>query len=168
LDLLPPPSSSKAEPVGWARHVDARRVFGWERKLLEWANASMNAPFRWGECDCTMLAAEALDIQLGTQIAARHRGKYRTWLGAQRYIASAGLDVDRELERAGLVRIEVAEAELGDIVVAEREGFDCCHVCFGDLVLSAWPTCGVAWGRTEDMRSFPDVCAYSLRSRCLP
>lgn len=47
-------------------------------------------PFIYGECDCTLWAADWAKIATGVDVAASRRGTYRTAIGCARVVKRAG------------------------------------------------------------------------------
>jgi hypothetical protein len=48
--------------------VRLMRFHDWERRLLDWAEASVGQPFVWGVTDCHALALAALDVMYGGSV----------------------------------------------------------------------------------------------------
>jgi len=88
-------------------------------------------PFAWGVNDCLMLAAAAIDAQMGIDPALAFRGRYQTERGARRMMKRNGWsDVASALD-AHLMRCAPSHARRGDIVLVAG----CAGVVFGPLAL---------------------------------
>jgi len=64
--------------MGAGMMVDLRRLPGWEARLEAMLRAAEGRPFSWGECDCCLLAADAVHALTGHDYAAGWRGLYRS------------------------------------------------------------------------------------------
>lgn len=137
---------------------------GWVILLAQWAEQRYRQPFAWGRTDCAMLALEAFDLMTGGALVEKHRGRYSTSAQALRY-QRRETDLPAELQRAGCFRVRDGEAVValhGDILIAERDGFLCGHVCLGKFALSASIEQGaVALCHVADLLARPD--AFVLR-----
>lgn len=80
-------------------------------------------PWRWGECDCVMIAAGWAHLARGVDPAARWRGAYSDRAGCDAIIAAAGglFDLmDEGLRAIGVERCAVARD--GDIGLVQPDG----------------------------------------------
>lgn len=130
---------------------------GWQSALILWARRRVGTPFEWGRVDCAMLALEAFDIMTGQAVAESYRGRYSTRAQAIRFQRRI-VDLRSKLESLGCARAR--EPQIGDVVIVEKDGFVCGHVCVGEYVVSAWPDRGVALGET---RALAEVSRDVLR-----
>jgi len=128
--------------------------------LILWARRALGRPFAWGRVDCAILACEAYDVLTGRNLAAQYRGRYST-AGEARRFQRRRIDLSEGLKAAGCFAAK-PPTRLGDILVAEKDGFLCGHVCLGDFALSAWPDRGVALGRTAEVMALPGAVAMRI------
>lgn len=129
-------------------------------RLLSWARGWEGAPFRWGESDCALIVAEAVDLLSGSATAAALRGCYRSRAQALRF-QRRNFDLPSLIRAQGFFALaERGTPEAGDILIARARGFACGHVCLGRLSLSAWPELGVGLCKTADLMALPDCRVY--------
>jgi hypothetical protein len=126
------------------------RANGWDVALIEWATGKVGAPFVWGQTDCTLLVAEAIDIVRGdTQHADHFRGQWSDLETAAAWSREHGVDLRSGCADAGCVQVEnPLMAQRGDLVLvpfSEVEDVQIWagHVVVGDVALSASPELGV-------------------------
>lgn len=99
----------------YAQHPEARA------RVAQWVRESMSMPFEWGEHDCALSAAKAVQVQLADDIdfAAEFRGKYSTMEDGLKLLRKAGFADHAALAASLLPEIPVAEAQIGDIVAVD-------------------------------------------------
>lgn len=119
------------------------------KELCAWANSVRGTAFVWGETDCVMLAASALDVILGRDVSGRWRGQWDSEESAMAYDDMPSV----ALAALGLVAVTPAESGNGDILIAPHGRFpETCHVVFGRYALTSDPVHGVGYVRTADLR----------------
>ncbi|MFA5582239.1 MAG: hypothetical protein WDA25_09855 [Paracoccaceae bacterium] len=64
----------------------------WEKHLCAYLDANAARPFEYGQFDCCLFAAGAVDAMCGTDFRARWAGQYTTAAGALRVMRRAGWD----------------------------------------------------------------------------
>lgn len=111
-----------------------KRIHHWGSSLAALVAARMHTPFRWGDMDCALWAADCVLAVTGEDPAADLRGTYST--------AREAIDV---LQRfGGLEAIAAARigeqinpklAQVGDIAMCRVEGRDCLAVAMGSHLL---------------------------------
>jgi hypothetical protein len=120
--------------------------------LEELIAARMRTPFQWGEHDCCLWAADAVQAQTGVDHAAEFRGGYETAAGALRALDAAG-GLASLAARAG-EPVPPLLAGLGDVGVVMVDGTDVLGVCAGPvwlvaatngLAAVAFDACSTAW-----------------------
>lgn len=62
----------------------------WAQRLNDYLKANINTPFEWGEFDCCLHVANAVEAMTGNDFAKDFRGRYSTALGAQRALKKYG------------------------------------------------------------------------------
>jgi len=102
-----------------------------ERELILAMAAAASARMRWGMDDCALWAANVIQAALGYDPAAKFRGHYRTRRGARRVLGGPGLPgaLRAAARRHQWVRVDPADARVGDIGLMAVDGASCCVVC---------------------------------------
>lgn len=128
------------------------RANGWDVALLKWAAARIGMPFEWGQTDCTVLIAEAIDLITGVQTCApRFRGAWTDMETAVAWSRLHQLDLLEGCAQAGCVEVaNLRMAQRGDLLLVPFMRFDdvqvwCGHVVLGDRAVSSSPERGVHW-----------------------
>jgi hypothetical protein len=99
----------------------------WPALLADELARARDRPFRYGEHDCCLFAANVALALTGSDPAATLRGRYKTRLGAQRLIAAAGglESLAAQLASAsGYAEIAPLLAQRGDAVLIETARAD--------------------------------------------
>lgn len=102
----------------------------WPTALTEFIESRRTTPFAWGESDCCLFAADAVQAMTGIDFAAQRRGKYSDARGALEIIEEVG-----GIEN--LVPFEPVEpgyAQRGDVVMLERDGRNVLGVNCGNQI----------------------------------
>ena len=81
----------------------------------------MRTPYAWGQHDCALFAAGAVEAMTGIDFAAEFRGKYEDEDGARRLLTSLGCGDVGDLASRYLPEITPAEARRGDVVMIEGQ-----------------------------------------------
>lgn len=99
-----------------------KRVSDWDRRLAKVTETHLKTPSVWGESDCLLKVADAIEAVTGLDLAVTVRGKYKTELGA------AKLLLKRKYENVEAVFDDYFEpvgrlmAQRGDVVTIEEDG----------------------------------------------
>jgi len=102
------------------------RHHDWEKRLVATTEAHLNTPLVWGQSDCILTAADAVEAVLGDDPAKDIRGKYKTKTGAYRLIKHRGFNSVPEAVSSLFEEIPVALAQRGDLGVYENTaGYFC-------------------------------------------
>jgi hypothetical protein len=105
------------------------RLADWQLRLAEFVKARAPMPFVWGENDCCLFVADAIEAMTGADPAAPVRG-YDSALGAHRLIEGAG--GLRELVSQLLGEpVSPLMAGVGDAVLLDNEGRELLAICNG-------------------------------------
>jgi len=94
-----------------------RRKIDWRPALLAYMQATAPKPFIWGEHDCALFAAGAVEAMTGEDFAAPYRGRYTTLLGGLRVLRRDGFTDQAALAASLFEEIPPAMAGVGDIAV---------------------------------------------------
>ena len=102
------------------------RIHHWQTALVEVLHKYRDQPFKWGEFDCSMLAADCAVAVCGKDPAAEYRGKYESEIGAARALLEHGSiadALDRHFERTESAgRGDIAQLAGGGVGVVWGNG----------------------------------------------
>lgn len=104
-----------------------KRFTFWRTALFDYVHASAPKPFRWGEHDCGLFAAGAVQAMTGEDFAADFRGRYTSLGSGLRQLRKAGFDNHAEMAASLLHEIHPSMAQIGDIAAINVEG----HIALG-------------------------------------
>lgn len=93
------------------------RVRDWRARLGRYLARAAHEPFAWGESDCALFAAGAVEAMTGVDPAADWRGHYTTERGAWRVLRRRGFESLADAVAAAMPGIAPGEAREGDIAV---------------------------------------------------
>lgn len=126
------------------------RLPEWRSRLYRWLDTAAMRPHVYGQHDCALIAAGAIEAMHGVDPAGQFRGRYSTWTGGVRVLRREGFDdlaaLLHELGRP----VPPMLAQIGDIAM------------LGD---ADHPTLGVVTGaqiaapRPEGMATVPLIAA---------
>ena len=91
-----------------------------ELALHEYVRSWMGEPFEFGENDCPLFAAGALDILAETDYRPKLTGLWHDQKSAWRYLKKNG-DIYSHLSRAGCVPVDCAYIQTGDFICMEQK-----------------------------------------------
>jgi len=87
-----------------------------EQQLSAFLRAMARASFAWGASDCSLVMADWCRVRRGVDPAASLRGRYRTALGAMRYVRRhGGFEAASRALMAGSGFATTAEPRVGDV-----------------------------------------------------
>lgn len=92
-----------------------KRLTDWRARLIAYLATAQAAPFRPGQHDCALFAANAVAAMTGIDLADSWRGRYRTIRGGLRVLKSEGYADHIALAAALLQACPVALAQAGDV-----------------------------------------------------
>ena len=104
------------------------RLPNWRPRLYDYLAEGARTPFAYGQHDCAMFAAGAVEAMTGTDPAAEFRSRYSTLRGGLHMVGSLLGECD-----ALFVRIPVLQAGVGDVAWVD-EGFPALGVVLGEDV----------------------------------
>lgn len=101
----------------------------WPEKLSAFLWERDKTPMKWGVSDCTLFAADAIEVMNGSDPAHFFRGKYKNKKEAFKMLkafAGGGLEAttERVFAEMGYPEIPVDDANSGDVVLMEVENVD--------------------------------------------
>lgn len=94
-----------------------QRFEDWRSRLLDTLQAAVHRPFRPGEHDCALFAADCVLAMTGHDLAAPFRGKYRTIKAGITATKKAGLIDHVGVAANALTEVHPAYAQVGDLAV---------------------------------------------------
>ncbi len=68
------------------------RIPGWRGRLVAYLARTRGQPFVWGQLDCGLFSAGAIEAMTGVDPAAALRGRYATAAGARRAFRKLGFE----------------------------------------------------------------------------
>ena len=99
----------------------------WPERLNDFIEDRRKAVFCWGQRDCVLFAADAVQAMTGVDHAVEYRGTYDSATGAARLLAKLG-GVENVVPFAS---IPVAFAGRGDLVTVDTKDGAALAVCLG-------------------------------------
>lgn len=109
------------------------RLPDWRQRLDDYLDSIDGKPFRWGELDCALFAADCVQAMTGVDLAADFRGLYTDQEGAEAAIKVAGHDTYAELVSSLLPLAEGGKHMIGDVAVVESPAFGPCLGIVGGM-----------------------------------
>jgi len=114
------------------------RLPDWPERLATFIEARRTMPFRWGQNDCCLLAADAVEAITGHDLAAPWRGTYATEAEAETLLASLG-GMEALVQSVGLHSVRSAYAQRGDVALVEVGNTRALGVVLGTTVAVPGP-----------------------------
>lgn len=123
------------------------RLPDWPERLARFVEARRSRPFRWGENDCALFAADWVREATGRDPAAAFRGRYATAAGAvralKRYGAGDLIATWTALEGAPLESPRLAQR--GDVVAVESGEGAALSICLDERIAVVTPDGGLGF-----------------------
>ena len=112
------------------------RLPDWPERLADMVAAWRQQPFMWGEADCALFAAAAVEACRGHNPAAHWRGHYHSGRSAYRLLRTRGFQTLADAVDATLgPRLPPVLARRGDVVALARAAGLALGVCQGGVAL---------------------------------
>lgn len=111
-----------------------KRKLDWQLSFEKCVAENLSKPFKWGEHDCVLWAANAALAITGSDPAAEYRNEYSSPLGAARILKDGG--GMESLVSKKFKPISPAFANVGDILMVMQEGQPMLAVCNGETMLA--------------------------------
>ncbi|MER9170908.1 hypothetical protein NKI12_26855 [Mesorhizobium australicum] len=107
--------------------LELTRLKDWDKRLARLVSSIKDEPGVWGETDCLLTAAAAIEAVTGQDIMAPWRGRYKTELGAAKLMRKEGCETVEDVlgKFFGLPEIGRLSALRGDVGVVDRDGVLC-------------------------------------------
>lgn len=110
--------TTELEPPVWRQWKAYPELLpGWDTRYLDWLADAAKRGHEFGQHDCVLFPAGAVEAQTGRDFADGHRGRYRSGRGAARYLKALGFASAAALLDSILPPISPAFAQRGDIVL---------------------------------------------------
>jgi hypothetical protein len=100
--------------------------------------AYKDKPFKWGEHDCVLWAANVVAAITGEDYGAEWRGTYDSALSAARLLESLG-GAEALVTKFLGQPIPVAMANVGDVLLLKQGDWDMLAICNGQTMLAPGP-----------------------------
>lgn len=106
------------------------RIREWQSALAAVIEERMQRPFKYGETDCCLFAADCVQAMTGHDPAADARGEYTDERGAARVMKKLGGLEAIAATRCG-PEVSPAVARVGDVVLGKVDR-ECLGICTGE------------------------------------
>lgn len=107
----------------------------WRSGLARFVERARSIPFEWGQHDCALFAAAAIEAMTGVDLASGWRGRYRSAAGAARLLRQAGHRDLPGLVASHLAPVSPLLAAVGDIAaITGQDGRPALGVVLGAQV----------------------------------
>lgn len=116
-----------------------KRKPNWRTLLAAYVEQVAHKPFAWGEHDCALFAAGAVEAMTGEDIAAGYRGRYKTLAGGRRMLKRKGFDTHADLAASLFEVVHPSSAQVGDLAAIEVEGGMALGVVQGERIYVIGP-----------------------------
>lgn len=97
------------------------RLNDWDRRLARVTEKHMRMPGVWGESDCLLTVADAVEAVTGKDHAAKVRGKYSTPLGAAKLMKRRKCDTVEDVLAKLFQPVGRLMAQRGDVGTVELD-----------------------------------------------
>lgn len=95
------------------------RLSDWRQRLISYLHAARKKPFVYGQHDCTLFAADAVQAMTGADHGAKYRGKYKTLSGGLRLLKKSGFEDNIAFVASILTECPAIMAQPGDVAVID-------------------------------------------------
>lgn len=107
------------------------RLPDWRPRLVAYLDGVRARPFAYGQHDCALFAAGAVEAMTGTDLAAEYRGRYGSLKEGLKLVKGGHLAI----LRAHLRPVAPAFAQVGDIALIGEVGFPALGLVQGETIL---------------------------------
>lgn len=116
-----------------------KRYSFWRTALADYVHRVAHLSFQWGEHDCALFAAGAVEVMTGEDIAAPYRGRYKTMAGGLRAMRKTGHDDHVAYFASLFEEIHPSHATVGDIAVIAIDEGEALGVVQGERIYAIGP-----------------------------
>jgi hypothetical protein len=133
-----------------------RRYSFWRTALFDYVHAVSARQFQWGQHDCALFAAGAVQAMTGEDFASKYRGRYKTLKGGFGLLKKAGFANHADMAASLLEEVHPSLAQVGDVAAIEENGAIGLGIVQGERIYVLRPgTAGIGTvSRLEAMRAF--------------
>lgn len=105
------------------KKITVERVNDWDQRLAAVTSRHLRTASVWGESDCLLKVADAIEAVIGVDPAAGIRGKYKTEAGAAKLMRKRGFETVEDVIASMFDQTEgKLMAQRGDICIIEENG----------------------------------------------
>jgi hypothetical protein len=118
--------------------IPHNRLVDWSERLNAYLLSARRRPHVYGDHDCLLHPAAAVEAVTGDDLGEQHRGRYRSQASAVRHLKALGFASPKDLLSALFEEVPVGFAQRGDLVLtpANEEGeWELPGVCIGAVAL---------------------------------
>jgi len=107
--------------LGGSQEMTIKRYADWRTRLSVYLHEVAHKPFQWGEHDCALFAAGAVQAMTGEDFASDHRAKYKTLIGGLRRLKQVGFADHAEMAASIFDECHPSSAHVGDLAAIETD-----------------------------------------------
>ena len=130
------------------------RKQNWFIALTQFIESRRYSPFIWGENDCCLFVADAVQLISGIDAAAPYRNKYTTAVGAARALKKYGDGTMAGAWSACFEEIRPQDMGRGDVALIDVEGAPASALSFGNKLWAVSDNGLITVPRTEAFRAW--------------
>lgn len=119
------------------------RLQDWKPRLLAFIAETAPRPLVYGQHDCALFAAGAVQAMCGVDLAAVWRGHYTTRLGGIRALRKAGFRDHIDLVERQFAAVPAAQARAGDLAVVAGDDGPALGLVQGQMIYVLRPIGGL-------------------------
>lgn len=93
----------------------------WYSSLSTYIDGAFRRPFAYGEFDCTLFAAGAVEAMTGVNLYADFLGRYRTLRGGLLQLKKLGFDNQVDYVASLFTEVHPSMAQVGDIAIIDTD-----------------------------------------------
>ncbi len=115
------------------------RLPDWRGRLIAYLGAARGQGFAYGQLDCALFAAGAVEAMTGVDLAAPYRGTYASQAEGRQLMRQAGHASHFDLVQSVFAEVPVAFAQAGDLAKVVQGAQAGLGIVQGDRVYVATP-----------------------------
>jgi len=109
-----------------------QRFPDWDMRLAAYLEPLRLRPFEWGDHDCCLFCAGAVEAMTGVDVMGEFRGRYSTALGSARALKKIGAGTLEDTLGTKFARVAFPLAHRGDLVMSSG----LLGICFGSYLIA--------------------------------